>query len=76
MPFVRYSTEVSALIEHAYQQYQRFVFLGALGASPGPYAIDFGSLCDDALSNGPFQYRADGDKSQMWRVRAVRRVAV
>lgn len=80
MPWVRYSPETSAMIEVAYQEYQRFVFIGTPTGAPGPYCIDFMGMCDPSLKKDdgtlmmPLQRRADPDKEQAWRRRAVRRV--
>jgi hypothetical protein len=72
----RYETSVSEVIEGAYQSYQRFVFIGrpARNADGPAYFIDFGDLCDPQLEEGPEQRRADADKEQACRRRAVRRV--
>jgi hypothetical protein len=78
--WVRYSPEVSDVIESAYQDYQRFVYLGQPGGARGPYFIDFGKECEDEkygwpkTLGWPEQRRADPDKDQLWRRRAVRRV--
>jgi len=77
--WVRYDDDRSAVIEDAYQSFQRFVFIGKPDGAEGPYFIDFGQLCDEDLvpmhgQNGPEQRRADSDRAQGWRRRAVRRV--
>jgi hypothetical protein len=73
--WIRYETSVSQVIEGAYQSYQRFVFIGKPAGADGPaYFIDFGDLCDPQIEEGPEQRRADADKEQAWRRRAVRRV--
>jgi hypothetical protein len=78
--WVRYSPELSAVIESAYQDYQRFVYLGQPEGAPGPYFIDFGKECEDQnygwpkTRGWPEQRRADADKEQLWRRRTVRRV--
>lgn len=77
----RYPDQISDLIEAAYQDYQRIAFLGEL--APGqPYYIDFGTWCEDpapgeggpAPPDGPEQRRADGNRTEAWKRRAVRRV--
>ena len=65
----------SKVIEDAYQSYQRFGFIGKPADAPGPYFIDFGNECDAELEHRPEQRRADSDKEQAWRRRAVCRVA-
>jgi hypothetical protein len=73
----RYADEDSRAIEHAYLSYQQFVFFGTPSGAPGPYCIDF--RCEgnpDHHSGKPIQFRADADKTQGWRQRAVRRVKV
>jgi hypothetical protein len=74
--WVAYAEEISKVAEDAYQAYQRFAFVGRPEGAPGPYFIDFGSECDPKLDCLPEQRRADGDKGQAWRRRAVRRVPV
>jgi len=79
-----YDPTTSELIERAYQHYQRFVFLGKSTDAPGPYMIYFATEwkkeadhyhgCRGAPCEGPEQRRADPDKEQGWRRRAVRRV--
>ena len=71
-----YDAVASKVIEDAYQSYQRFAFIGKPAGAPGPYFIDFGNECDAELEHRPEQRRADSDKEQAWRRRAVRRVAV
>jgi len=81
-----YDASTSTLIEEAYLQYQRFVFIGQPSGAPGPYAIHFGREWDESVKVTPQeghtpcvlkpeQRRADADKEQGWRRRAVRRVA-
>jgi len=69
-----YAPETSAIIEAAYQQYQRFVFIGTPSGAPGPYCIHFGRQWLRESSHEPQQRRADADKEQAWRQRSVRRV--
>lgn len=73
----QYEASISNVIEGAYQSYQRFVFIGKPAGADGPaYFIDFGDLCDPRINEGPEQRRADADKAQSWRRRAVRRVKI
>jgi len=74
VPWVAYPDEICEVIESAYQDYQQFVFIGQPGDADGPLMIDFGSEGDAKLTNRmPEQRRADSDKEQEWRRRAVRR---
>jgi len=72
--WTRYAPMISELIENAYQEYQRFCFIGVTHGA-APYYIDFRGLCNKGSGNAE-QRRADADKEQAWRRRTVRRVAV
>lgn len=74
-PWKRYPANLSKIIEGAYQAYQCYAFLGQPEGAPGPYIVDFGSEFDPGRENHPEQRRADADKEQAWRRRAVRRMA-
>ena len=69
-----YALDTSAIIEAAYQEYQRFVFIGTPKGAPGPYCIHFGQQWHRDAPHEPEQRRADADKEQAWRRRAIRRV--
>jgi hypothetical protein len=76
LPWVKYDPEISAMIENSYQQYQRYAFIGKPEGAPGPYCIHFGTEWDPEAKHKPEQRRADADKKQEWRRRAIRRVAL
>lgn len=77
MEWKQFDPETSELIEKAYMQYQRFVFIGAPAGAPAPYAIHFGKEWNpDKSDKNPEQRRADANKEQEWRRRAVRRMPV
>lgn len=79
-PWQPYPKEVSDVIEAAYQEYQRYVYIGKPPGAPGPYYIDFQSWCREGLQrkdhSGPEQRRADADREQDWKRRSVHRVQV
>jgi len=69
----RYDSKTSALIEAAYQEYQRYVFIGTPQGARGPYCIHFGTAWHKDAGHGPQQRSADGEKNPGWRQRAIRR---
>lgn len=72
--WIRYSPDICMIIERAYQDYQRFVFIGKPSGADGPaYYVDLMGMCMPDIG-WPVQRRADADMAQDWRVRSIRRV--
>ena len=76
MPWIAFDTMRSTLIEEGFQNYQRYVFLGTPEGADAPYVIDFQNMNDTSIEGSAVRVRADSDREQNWRRRAIRRVAI